>query len=518
VSDVKTHRAFRFEQILPAAALVVASVSIAVEPAIAHGFGERYDLPLPLNIWLLGAAASILLSFVVVSFVRGDREPGTSHAEDSIPKTDLLAIHALRPLTSGPAVFVYRLIAACLWLLTIGAGIFGTQDAYHNIAPTMVWVVGWVGLSFACILCGDLWTTLHPLRSVLDGLDACTLRLIGRPLVQVQEQPSSVATNVWPGLMLFAVFAWLELVWSRADVPYALGWAMVIYSVITLAGMLRFGRTQWLQRGEFFSIAFGVLARFSPFEVRPTTSNQSRAWSLRPPGIALLEGLPLSLSQMLFVAFMLATVTFDGFLETQQWLNLADRLSITTWMQPVLATLRDIGFTDDETISTLGFAAAPLFFVAAILGSAWLTRWAAIGPGGASASEVTSPKQIACSLVATLVPIAIAYHLAHYLSMLLVSGQYLIPLVSDPFGFGWNLMGTAGYQVDIGIVGVRFIWYSAATAIVLGHIAATLLAHILARRDFPTQRAATWSQLPFLALMIAYTLLSLWTLAQPIVE
>lgn len=516
MSDVKTPRAFRFEQILPAAALVVASVSLAVEPAIAHGFGERYDLPLPLNIWLLGAAASIVLSFVVVSFVRGGREPGTSPAKGSIPKTDLLAIRALRPLTSRPAVFVYRLIAACLWLLAIGAGIFGTQDPYHNIAPTLVWVVGWVGLSFACIFFGDLWTTLHPLRSVLDGLDGCAQRLLGRPLVQ--KQPTSVVTNVWPGLVLFAVFAWLELVWSRADVPYALAWAMAVYSVITLAGMLRFGRTQWLQQGEFFSIAFGVLARFSPFEVRPTTSNQSRAWSLRPPGIALLEGLPLSLSQMLFVTSMLATVTFDGFLETQQWLNLADRLSITTWMQPVLATLRDIGFTDDETISTLGFVAAPLFFVAAILGSAWLTRWAAIGPGGASASEVASPKQIACSLVATLVPIAIAYHLAHYLSMLLVSGQYLIPLASDPFGFGWNMLGTAGYQVDIGIVGVRFVWYSAATAIVLGHIAATVLAHILAQRDFPTRRAATWSQLPFLALMIAYTLLSLWTLAQPIVE
>ena len=166
MSNVKTPRAFRFEQILPAVALVVASVSLAVEPAIAHGFGERYDLPLPLNIWLLGAAASIVLSFVVVSFVRGGRKPGTSPAEGSVPKTDLLAIRALRPLTSRPAVFVYRLIAACLWLLAIGAGIFGTQDPYHNIAPTLVWVVGWVGLSFACIFFGDLWTTLHPLRSI----------------------------------------------------------------------------------------------------------------------------------------------------------------------------------------------------------------------------------------------------------------------------------------------------------------------------------------------------------------
>ena len=38
---------------------------------------------------------------------------------------------------------------------------------------------------------------------------------------------------------------------------------------------------------------------------------------------------------------------------------------------------------------------------------------------------------------------SVAYHLAHYLSMLLVSGQFIIPLVSDPFGLGWDLFGTA---------------------------------------------------------------------------
>ena len=77
----------------------------------------------------------------------------------------------------------------------------------------------------------------------------------------------------------------------------------------------------------------------------------------------------------------------------------------------------------------------------------------------------------------TLVPIAIGYHVAHYLVFLLVQGQYIIPLLSDPFGRGWDLFGTAGYRVDIAVAGARFAWYTAVAAIITGHVFAVYLAH-----------------------------------------
>jgi hypothetical protein len=125
---------------------------------------------------------------------------------------------------------------------------------------------------------------------------------------------------------------------------------------------------------------------------------------------------------------------------------------------------------------------------------------------------------IARGMALTLVPIAIAYHLAHYLVYLLVQGQYIVPLLSDPFGYGWNLFGTAGYRVDIGIVGARFAWYAAVTAIVVGHIVAVYLAHTRSMRMFATRRAALRSQVPLTALMVAYTFISLSILAEPITE
>jgi hypothetical protein len=125
---------------------------------------------------------------------------------------------------------------------------------------------------------------------------------------------------------------------------------------------------------------------------------------------------------------------------------------------------------------------------------------------------------IARSFALTLVPIAIGYHVAHYLVFLLVQGQYIVPLLSDPFGLGWNLLGTGGYRVDIGLVGARFAWYTAVAAIVTGHVAAVYLAHIKAVGLFDASGAALRSQLPLTALMVAYTFFGLSIAAQPIVE
>ena len=115
-------------------------------------------------------------------------------------------------------------------------------------------------------------------------------------------------------------------------------------------------------------------------------------------------------------------------------------------------------------------------------------------------------------------PIAVAYHLAHYLSFLLLAGQLIIPLASDPLGFGWDLFGTTLYRLDIGIIDARFVWLTSVASIVLGHIIATWLAHETALTIFKTAARARRSQYPMLCLMIAYTVTSLWILAQPIVE
>jgi hypothetical protein len=277
--------------------------------------------------------------------------------------------------------------------------------------------------------------------------------------------------------------------------------------------MLLFGRETWLRRGEAFSLVFGLLARFAPTEVRVSTAK--REWNLRPYAVGLLSDEPVPPSLLALVILMLATVTFDGFIETPLWVSLLDGLDGWRARSPLLLTVGTL----HAAAYTLGLVAVWILFLSIYCVFAWMiARLATITPAaGRLPGERHETATVAGLFVLTLVPIAIAYHLAHYLSFLLMAGQYLIPLASDPFGFGWDVFGTTRYFVKIGIVDARFVWYLSVSAIVIGHVAAVYLAHAMACRVFKEKRAALRSQYPMLLLMIGYTMVSLWIIAQPIV-
>ena len=120
--------------------------------------------------------------------------------------------------------------------------------------------------------------------------------------------------------------------------------------------------------------------------------------------------------------------------------------------------------------------------------------------------------------VFALTPIAIAYHIAHYFSYIVITGQMIIPLISDPFGFGWNIFGTADYTTNIGLINAKIIWYLSVIIIVLGHVFSILISHVKSTGFYSNKSLATKSQYPMMILMVFYTALSLWIIAQPLVE
>lgn len=478
---------------------------LAASRAWAHAFGARYDLPLPLGLYLGGAAAAVALSFVVTAgFLRG----ASGAFVDARLRLDGLA--PVRWLMHPLCLGAVRTLSAALFLLVISAGFFGSQSTFENLAPTMVWVIGWVGLAYVSALVGDLWALVNPWSVLFAGAERLYARRCGGSLSRHRPYPSWL--GVWPALALFAAFAWLELVSEGAERPAPLAGLIVAYSLLTWGGMLAYGREAWLRHGEAFSVAFGLLARFAPTEVRGARSGarDGMAWYLRPYAAGLVSEHPVSVSMMMFVLLMLATVSLDGFLETAAWAGFLDWVASEPGLRAALLALRGQGLDLLAVIETAALAVFPLLFLGVYLATCWLASRAAGGRAGAL--------HVARSLVLSLVPIAIAYHLAHYLSFLLLAGQLIIPLASDPFGAGWDLFGSAGYRMDLSVVDARFAWYTAVAAIVLGHVIAVYLAHVAALRLYGDVRAAVRSQVPVAALMVGYTALSLWILSQPIVE
>jgi len=116
--------------------------------------------------------------------------------------------------------------------------------------------------------------------------------------------------------------------------------------------------------------------------------------------------------------------------------------------------------------------------------------------------------------VFSLVPIALAYVGAHYVSFLVFQGQALVSLASDPLGRGDDLFGTAGRPVDYTVLGATTTWYLQVGLVLAGHVAALALAHDRALVVYGPGRRAVRSQVPMLVVMVVFTCLALWLLTQ----
>ena len=495
------------------AASLTALALIAPQAAYAHGFGERYDLPVPLSLYITGAGLTVALSFIAVAvFLRNPQ------ASFEYPRLRLSSLPGFGVMASAPVLNTLRAITLLIVVLVIVTGGLGVQRASTNIAPTLVWIYWWVGLAFASALIGNVWALINPLRTSFEWMDSAARRLVPGGL-SFGEEPTAYPEKwgAWPAVVLFCLFAWFEIAYEGSDDPGTLAIVIAGYALVTWWGMALFGAEKWLRNGEVFSILFGFLARFAPIELRafgPDRQTETvddaeafraapstmREVSLRPPGVGLLHSNRASLSIMILVVIFLSTVTFDGFSQTPPWQELL-LWSFTTFSEWSLTALM--------VTNTVGLILFAGLFVGAYLGfSAIMAR---SGPNQPDRT-LTAARLFAFSLI----PIAVAYHLAHFFSYLLIQGQLIIPLVSDPFGFGWDLFQTADYSVNIAIVNARIVWIVAIASIVIGHVIAVFLAHITALRHFRAHDAALRSQRAMLILMVGYTMISLWILAQPI--
>ncbi|MBT7956467.1 MAG: hypothetical protein HN731_14845 [Rhodospirillaceae bacterium] len=474
-------------------------------PAEAHAFGQRYDLPLPLWMFIWGGAAAVFLSFIVMAlFVRHNPPPGI------YPRYNLLKNPLGRLLAHPMTTSLVRLVFTALFVLIIATGFWGHQSPLKNLTIVMVWVIAWVGLAFICALLGNFWALINPWNALFSYAESAKRKLFGGDLSFNATYPS--ALGHWPAFIFFLAFAWLEINWSGASSPSKVATVLTVYSLITFMGMLIYGRTTWLKYGECFSVVYSLFARFAITEIRVPNENEPEKfeWNLRPPGIGLRFGSIAdekpTFTLMIFALLLLSTVTYDGFTETGMFKQVA--LNYYYFIQEV--TGGGLGSAGISLVDTSGLISFPLMFVGVYLLFIW--QIALIG------NDLRSFKNLAPLLVLSIVPISIAYHLSHYISLLAIEGQLVIKLLSDPFGYGWDLFGTASYKTDIALINAKFVWFFSVILIVIGHIVAVYIAHAEALNYYGERRRALLSQIPMIVLMVGYTMLSLWIIAQPIVS
>lgn len=465
-------------------AALAAVALLAPGGAGAHALGARYDLPLPFGVFLAAAAAAVAISFVAaILFLKSDTTRAVG-IDLRLPRAVMRA-----------GILVLRVAGLAILFLVLATGLFGPQDATDNFATIAVWVLWWVGfLLFSALIVG-VWPWADPVRSLHAGLDRLR-HSPGRRAVL----PAAAGWLAPAGLLSIA---WLELVSDLSEQPRSLAALIALYCLVALSGAARYGG-QWFATADPLSRIFALLGRMAPLEPRGDTGLR-----LRPPGEGLLDPPPEQAGETALVICLIGTVLFDGLSETPFWAGLLDAISQSQTLRGSLLALRDAGADLMKVIRSLGLFATVAAFLAFYLAIARVMR-AAAGGGHSTAG-------IAAAMAGALLPIAVAYHLAHYVSYLLIAGQLIVPAASDPFGVGWDLFGSAGRVINIGVIGAEQVWWVAVGALVGGHSLSVLVAHRLAIKLFKSRQRAIRALVPMTVAMIGLTMLSLWILAQPIV-
>ena len=448
---------------------------------IAHGISVRSDLPIPW--WLFGWAAVLVL---IVSFVA----LAVLWPEPRLQRPGWRPLPGGRALVSRPVEIVCGAIGVFLLGLVVYAGLKGVQSATANFATLWVYVLFWLGLVPLSVLFGDVLKMFNPWRAIGRAV-AGVARVAARgDLPAPLEYPERLGR--WPaaaGLFLFAV---MELVASSGDTPETVAIATLVYSALTFIAMALYGVDRWIERGEAFSVYFNLFARLSPIETRDGRVGLRRPLS----GLPRLELLPGTVA---LLAVIIGSVTFDGISEAPLWTGIAPDIS---------NLFQDLGLAPQRALE-LTFL---IGLVAAILLVAGFYRLGILGAksvgGGFSASRLAN------EFVHSLVPIGLAYAAAHYFTLLLFQGQSIFYLVSDPLGEGSDIFGTADTQIAYTLIGADATWYWQVAFVVVGHVAALVLAHDRAIAIYEKAKLAVRSQYWMLLIMAVFTLLALWLLLQ----
>ncbi len=460
-----------------AGALVLALLAPA--PALAHGIGGKTDLPIPR--WLFAWTAAVVL---IVSFVALATMWPKPRLENARSRVVLRVPGALDPICGA--------IGTAVFAIVLYAGFAGEQELpTANLTPTFIYVVFWVGVPVLSLFLGDVFAAFNPWRQTARAAGWAWRRLSGgrRPLGR-RSYPAWLGR--WPAAATVVLFAWLELIYVEKDRPSILAAFALAYAVVQWLGMAAYGVETWSSRADGFGVYFNLFSRLSPLHWT------RRTLEVRPPlgGLPHLEQLPGTVP---LLAAMIGSTSFDGLEQGLPWIN--------TLFPELESGFSGLGLgptAAGELAGTVG-----LLVMIAIIGGFYL-----LGIRGMRSIDPRTPTRVlAAKFEHTLVPIALAYVLAHYWSLLIYQSQAMEYLISDPLGEGANIFGTAGGQIDFNVLTPNSIWYVQVAVLLIGHVAALALAHDRALVLYKDPRDAIRSQYWMLVVMVGFTSLGLWLLS-----
>ncbi len=447
---------------------------LPAQTARAHASEQGFVLLLPTDVYISAGVACVVLTIVLLVV---------------LPERVLLGL--FRPVVFATQRYRenVQVLTSCLsfavLLFSVVAGVAGSRDPLANPLPLLIWTVWWVGIVASQGVLGDLWRWLNPWTGPVS---------LTRKLLKADRILHLPAQLGYAGAILsFLMFVAILLADPAPADPARLARYVAGYWVFTYLALLVFGK-RWMLRGDGFSVLMRNYASLGLFG----RSKQKLAIGVN--GWQALSRRPPRLGAAVFMLLMLGSGSFDGLNETFWWLHLLGINPLEFPGRSVVVVQNMAGLLVANTVLIT-------------------TYMAAIFLGLRLSGTQTSLLRGFCLFAPSILPIALGYHIAHYFSSFLVEAQYVLATLTDPMDTGRDLLGLGTYYVTTGFFNsadsARVIWLTQAAAVVIGHVLAVMIAHVIALRHFGSNRRAALSQAPLALFMVFYTFFSLWLLASP---
>ena len=418
---------------------------------LAHGVGSVYESPLPVSLYLIGAAATVLISFFVRAVAAksiGEREPRRLAAPGIAE--GIVAVARAAGLIAFLLIFVFAV---------------AQPDPGLSVTPLLLWVVIVVlGATLQTIVAG-LWERANPWETVRNFMGA-------------RRERTPISAPAWLGpLLLYALF-WFELVSGKGFDPLAIAVVVLGYTLFVISMKDAFGDDWSLV--DPFAILFGFAGRTAPLEV--TDGGLLYKGPLRD--LDAPDPMPSPLFASIFV--LLGSTTLDNVRETVHWYSFVDATGL--------------GSVPGQILDSVALLVFVLPFLLPYLGAVWVAQrwWPERG------TLIADARRLAWSLI----PIGVAYLLAHNMPLLITGLPQLISQIGAEFGF--DLFGRY-------LPSPQLVWFLEIALIVGGHVIGVLAAHRISLRLAPSHPAAVKAHTVLTLLMSAFTIVTLYLLSLPLV-
>jgi len=450
-------------------------------------------------------------------------------------------------LTTPWLLFILKLVMVVLFLLIIIAGLYGTPVPERNLATILTWNLWWAGLVFSIFFLGSAWCAICPWDAMAQWLVRRRLWRRAEPNNSLNLRVPKQLRSVWPALIIFIGFTWLELGAGITVDPYATASIALLMVVMATVSMAVYQRKSFCRYFCPIGRTIGFYSQLSVVELRPidnevcancqtlecyhgskdvdpcptglmmgslqqntyctSCGNCSRScpdenvsWRLRSPSIEAVQSARPHWDEACFMIALLALTSFHGLTMMPFWGD---------WISQLARMIGDSG----KLLWSFSAGISLCIFVVSAFYAAMVFATQKLSP------TAQSIKQIFSTFAFVALPLAFAYHMAHNLNHLIREGAGLTAVLLNPLGTGTEpltMMEKHARHADM-LISQTSLFVLQSVLMLAGFIIAIKIIRYRSRATINKSSRAGWQMLPMIMFAAGMTIAHLWLMMQPMV-